>query len=276
MNQMAGNEVNVLKLSLDGKSIGYLAGYQNGRNVLSFTEEFKQDINRPTFSLTTHPKFPYSEKLLAEPWVKNQRLHPSLSNLLPEGSLRVFIAQWLKVHVDNEFQLISYLGKDLPGALVFEKYNSANYEQISRIIYNYSGDGLADVQQFARRLLVNILLANGDAHLKNWSLIYTDKITPRFSPAYDLVTTSVYIPNESGFALNLGKNKHWQEASFKHFEAWANQSGVAWQSIKPHLKDVLEKAKDLWPKALKTLPMNQQHKLQLQEHWAKLHQDFRL
>jgi serine/threonine-protein kinase HipA len=36
-----------------------------------------------------------------------------------------------------------------------EKYNSANYEMLARIMYQFSGDGLADVQQFARRLLVN-------------------------------------------------------------------------------------------------------------------------
>lgn len=47
-----------------------------------------------------------------------------------------------------------------------EKYNSASYEQIGKILYNFPGDGLVDVQQFSRRLLVNILLANGDA-LKN-------------------------------------------------------------------------------------------------------------
>lgn len=47
------------------------------------------------------------------------------------------------------------------------KYDSASYEQIGRVIYGYSGDALADIQQLARRLLVNILLANGDAHLKN-------------------------------------------------------------------------------------------------------------
>ena len=45
-----------------------------------------------------------------------------------------------------------------------EKYNSANYEVLGKVIYGFSGDGLADAQQLARRLLVNILLANGDAH----------------------------------------------------------------------------------------------------------------
>ena len=46
------------------------------------------------------------------------------------------------------------------------KYDSVNYEQIGRVIYGYSGDSLADAQQLTRRLLVNVLLANGDAHLK--------------------------------------------------------------------------------------------------------------
>ena len=114
----ANNEVNFLKLSLHGMLVGYLAGYRNGKNVLIFSEEFKHNNNRPTFSLITHPSFPQSEALVSKVWEQNHRLHPSLSNLLPEGALRELIAQALKVHVDNEFQIFSFLGEDLPGALV--------------------------------------------------------------------------------------------------------------------------------------------------------------
>lgn len=64
-----------------------------------------------------------------------------------------------------------------------EKYTSANYENIGKAIYDFSEDDLTGAQQFARRLLVNIFLANGDAHLKNWGLLYDDKINPRPSPA---------------------------------------------------------------------------------------------
>ncbi len=421
MSEIPGNEVNVLKLSLHGKLVGYLAGFSNGRNVLSFADEFSQDPGRPTFSLITLPRFPNSEKLLAEPWTRNQRLHPSLSNLLPEGALRELIAQALKVHVDNEFHLLSYLGEDLPGALIatpmepetvpdsvlsthgkakalkfeksrlenkfslagvqmkfsmkekegrynlskgdelgdwiiktpstkhsnvpvneytamtlaslagvdipdiklvdmdkldnlppinlpeerqafaikrfdrdgsrrihtedfaqilvkypHEKYNSANYEQIGRVVYDYSGEGLADAQQFARRLLVNVLLANGDAHLKNWSLIYPDQVTPRLSPAYDIVTTRVYIENESEFALNLGKNKQWYATTMNHFRSWAEKSGIPWRAIKPHLDDTMEKARTLWPKALEDLPMADAHKHTLRTHWQNLKDDFRI
>lgn len=157
-----------------------------------------------------------------------------------------------------------------------EKYSSTRYEQIGRILYEYSGDGLADAQQFAQRLLVNILLANGDAHIKNWSLLYSDQITPRLSPAYDIVTTSVYIDNERHFALNLGKNKDWYKATYDNFEAWAKQSKIPWRVIKPQLNDTMEKARILWPEAIKNLPMNEVHKRKLQKHWNSLHNDFRI
>ena len=157
-----------------------------------------------------------------------------------------------------------------------EKYNSASYEQIGKILYNFSGDGLADTQQFARRLLVNILLANGDAHLKNWSLLYSDQVTPRLSPAYDIVTTSVYIENERQYALNLGKTKEWNNVTYANFEAWAKRSGVPWRAIKPHLDDTMEKARSLWPEGIKELPMNDEHKDRLQAHWANLQNDFRI
>jgi len=105
-----------------------------------------------------------------------------------------------------------------------EKYTSASYENIGKVIYDYSGDGLADVQQFARRLLVNILLANGDAHLKNWSLLYADQVTPRLSPAYDIVTTKVYIEGEKKYALNLGATKEWHTVTMTHFQFWAEST----------------------------------------------------
>ena len=420
------NEVNFLKLSLHGRLVGYLAGYRNGRNVLIFSEEFQHDRNRPTFSLITHPTFPKSQALISKLWEQNYRLHPSLSNLLPEGVLRELIAQALKLHVDSEFQILSYLGEDLPGALVAaaldpgevpnhilvqlgaakviefdesfyerrahankfslagvqmkfsmkakdgrytllkegalgdwiiktpstqhkdvpqneftamtlasmagvnvpdmklvelnkldnlppiklpdepyafairrfdrngdqrihmedfaqvlvkqpsQKYGAANYENIGKVLYQYSGDGLADAQQFARRLLVNILLANGDAHLKNWSLLYTDMRTPRLSPAYDIVTTSVYIDDEKEFALNLNKGKEWYKVNFSHFEAWARKTDIPWNVVKFHLEDTMDKARALWPEKIQDLPMNKEHKLRLVEHWNRLHPDFRI
>lgn len=125
-------------------------------------------------------------------------------------------------------------------------------------------------------MLVNILLANGDAHLKNWSLIYLDKITPRISPAYDIVTTNVYIDGERNYALNLGKTKDWYDVSMANFQSWADRAEIPWRVIKPHLDDVLDKARTLWLKDIKDLPMNETHKKKLKDHWGNLHEDFRI
>jgi len=89
------NEVSVLKLTLHDRLVGYLVGFKDGRNVLSFADEFRNDPDRPTFSLITHPEFPNAQNIMEKPWTKHQKLHPTLSNLLPEGALRELIAQSL-------------------------------------------------------------------------------------------------------------------------------------------------------------------------------------
>ena len=41
MSTDSSDEVNVLQLSIHGVLIGYLAGFRNGRNVLSIANSFK-------------------------------------------------------------------------------------------------------------------------------------------------------------------------------------------------------------------------------------------
>ncbi|ATW70779.1 hypothetical protein MOTT16_12025 [Moraxella osloensis] len=48
------------------------------------------------------------------------------------------------------------------GKYTHDKYDGGNFQQIAKILYRYSQDGLANIKQLARRLLVNILLGNGD------------------------------------------------------------------------------------------------------------------
>jgi Y4dM len=157
-----------------------------------------------------------------------------------------------------------------------EKYNGGNYASLAKILYQFSEHGLSDVNQLARRILVNILIANGDAHLKNWSVIYKDGINPVLSSAYDLVSTKVYLPNETSFSLNLDSTKHWYQVNMAHFEHWAKKADVPWRSVKPQLIEVMQIARDTWKGALDDLPMAQIHKEILTKHWAMLDNDFRV
>ena len=49
MSPNANDEVNVLQLTIHGILAGYLTGFQNGRNVLSIADTFRNNPARPTF-----------------------------------------------------------------------------------------------------------------------------------------------------------------------------------------------------------------------------------
>jgi serine/threonine-protein kinase HipA len=55
-------------------------------------------------------------------------------------------------------------------------------------------------------------LRNGDAHLKNFGVVYDDvRGDARLAPVYDLVTTAVYLPQDR-MALTLDGSTEWPEA----------------------------------------------------------------
>ena len=50
---------------------------------------------------------------------------------------------------------------------------------------------LSDVISFVNRCIFNFIIGNGDAHGKNFSILYKNGI-PRLAPAYDIICTTVY------------------------------------------------------------------------------------
>jgi serine/threonine-protein kinase HipA len=106
-----------------------------------------------------------------------------------------------------------------------QKYGHANYEQIARTLWLYAG-GLDDVREMSRRLALNILMGNGDAHVKNWSLLYEDPRRPRLSPAYDLVATIVYTSTDDSVALNMGKIREFKRIGLDTFESFLQRVGL--------------------------------------------------
>ncbi|MFA0440104.1 type II toxin-antitoxin system HipA family toxin [Vibrio sp. 10N.286.49.B1] len=156
-----------------------------------------------------------------------------------------------------------------------DKYQRVNYEQLGNVLYRTSAERLKDIQQMARRLLINILLGNGDAHLKNWTLIYGDRQSPRLSPLYDVVFTAPYIEHDS-LALNMAGTKQWFDITMENFKLWSEKTGAPWVAIKPHLLDVIEVARTQWLEQLQELPMLDEHKIALIQHWRQLSTDFQV
>tara|TARA_B110000046_G_C12961024_1_gene384546 strand:- start:298 stop:1290 length:993 start_codon:yes stop_codon:yes gene_type:complete len=78
-----------------------------------------------------------------------------------------------------------------------------NYEQIAMLIKKYLPTYKLELIKFFKLILFNYLVGNGDAHLKNFSVIQRDTKDYTLSPAYDLLSSSIHIPNESRTALEL-------------------------------------------------------------------------
>ncbi|MFT4216103.1 MAG: HipA domain-containing protein [Micropruina sp.] len=109
------------------------------------------------------------------------------------------------------------------------KYDGT-FETVAALIYR--NRQLADLQEFVRRLTFGVLIGNGDAHLKNWSLIYRTPTRPQLAPAYDLVSTGYYRQlsgrGEEDLALKFGGRRHFGSlslASFDRLDARLARSG---------------------------------------------------
>jgi serine/threonine-protein kinase HipA len=96
----------------------------------------------------------------------------------------------------------SLAGVTSDGARTDLKYRSS-YEEIADLIRQYVPAWRVEMVKFYRLVLFNFLFSNGDAHLKNFSLLETRDGDFRLSPAYDLLNTHIHV-DDTDFALEKG------------------------------------------------------------------------
>lgn len=65
----------------------------------------------------------------------------------------------------------------------------------------------ADIIEFLRRIIFIFLIGNGDAHAKNFSILYMGKAN-RLAPAYDLLSTAVYPNLPPKLAMKIDGRNH--------------------------------------------------------------------
>ncbi len=86
-----------------------------------------------------------------------------------------------------------------------EKYKTS-YTHVAKLIEAFASGPhvISSLQALFDMVALSCVVGNGDAHLKNFGLLYTDPSTNdcRLAPAFDLVNTTAYIP-EDVLALDL-------------------------------------------------------------------------
>ena len=95
-----------------------------------------------------------------------------------------------------------------------EKYRGSYETSIIKRFREFSNSThiTEDLESLFTLIALNCGLRNGDAHLKNFGIVYDDVLgQARLAPAYDLVTTAVYLPKDS-MALTLNGSTRWPSA----------------------------------------------------------------
>lgn len=103
----------------------------------------------------------------------------------------------------------------LTGKHPSKKYDGS-YGDVARAIGDFAAPANrnASLDAFFRLMVLNCVIRNGDAHLKNFGILYGDPSTAardaRLSPVYDLVCSTVYVPRDV-LALGLRGSKAWPD-----------------------------------------------------------------
>jgi serine/threonine-protein kinase HipA len=99
-----------------------------------------------------------------------------------------------------------------------DKYKGS-YEQVAKTIKTFASpeNKKASLEQFYKMMVINNALQNGDAHLKNFGLLYGSLNSIRLAPAYDIVCTTAYIAQDVPALTLAGSKKWWPRKQLERF-----------------------------------------------------------
>lgn len=113
---------------------------------------------------------------------------------LRDGQAKV--GKWGK----EDFATLAGKTKDKAGPNFKYEYS---YEEAGLLIQNYVPAWRVEIEKFFSQVVFNFLFSNGDAHLKNFSLLESTNGDYLLSPAYDLINTKLHV-DDNDFALDKG------------------------------------------------------------------------
>ncbi|PUE63340.1 type II toxin-antitoxin system HipA family toxin [Arcobacter caeni] len=136
-----------------------------------------------------------------------------------------FISDDEKLFIMKRFDIVEenrYLGFEdmcvLLGKQRDDKYDGT-YEQIAKTIKIFVSNKHKknSLKNFFKMTVINFLVQNGDAHLKNFGLVYDGIEDIRLAPAYDVVCTTLYIKDDIPALHLLGSKKWWDKKYLLRF-----------------------------------------------------------
>lgn len=204
------------KLSISGVQPKLSVKLDKKQNMLIPIAEGGEYILKP--QTPTFPNIPENEQCcmdIAEELGIDIPLHCLIP--LKDQSLAYVVKRFdrekgVKIHQEDFTQILEET----------DKYRGSA-EQIGRKLKEISSAPGYDAQLLFERVVLNFILGNGDAHLKNYSISYRDKDNVRLTPAYDIVCSKLVLPNEEDSAITInGKKNKLRQEDFDNLAEYLN------------------------------------------------------
>lgn len=91
-------------------------------------------------------------------------------------------------------------------------------------------------------------------HVKNWSLIYRDRRTAALAPAYDLVATIAYVPDETA-ALKVSRTRRFDGFSEDELSHLAGRARLPEKIVLDTARETVARFRESWQAEKKNLPL---------------------
>lgn len=238
-NNLAIYQEKTKRLSISGVQLKYSLQIEKGK--LSLTDKNGQYLLKPippSKQLSYIEQAPENEHLTMQIAEQIFKI-PTAANALVyfQDSEPAYITRRFDVDTQNglryqqeDFAQLSGKTKKSHGDNF--KYDGT-YEGIGMLIKKYIAASIPALEAYFKLVVFNYLFSNGDAHLKNFSIIRTKYGDYGLTPAYDLMCTVIHSSNESDTALDLYKgdieDPYYQTHGYygsSHFEELAKRIGL--------------------------------------------------
>ena len=129
-----------------------------------------------------------------------------------------------------------------------------SYEEIGDLIRKHVAAYQVEMEKYLHLVVFNYLVHNGDAHLKNFSLIRNEECGDyTLTPAYDLLNTRLHVPYETRTALALFKDDFETEShrinafyAYDDFQELANRLGLHPARFQRFMRSAVNKEREVF------------------------------
>lgn len=109
----------------------------------------------------------------------------------------------------------------------YEIKKAGYYRQMFDLLRNYSSNPIEDQRKLWNIVIFDYLIGNTDNHLKNYSLLYDERLKGiRLAPAYDILSTCVYPDSTRDMAFYIGNECSLDDIDRESFRTAASEVGL--------------------------------------------------